>query len=289
MTHQANDDLPNRSESSQFAEADQQLPAQWSVGGERNVVQSGKYNANIEQGENIHVGDKIQGDKIQYINLINDRETARSAPTNSDQYRDRALDLIRRSYRRHRGISLDCKNSLDIIRNDVSLSQEQAAIINDEILQQSARETQRLENYYQEVEQVIGGKSTLSSDVLDALEGKRATYDVNERAEAQALNDISYRLIQQGTYGLAEACLKRAAALLQGIHADPNPVIYTNLATIRLKQGKLSEALDLLREAKKLYERQRFPDREIETITKSIQGVEKRLAEKNVFRRIFGG
>jgi len=206
--------------------------------------------------------------------------------TNIEIYRKEASRLIHISYRTDGNINSECTADLKTLRERIRLSESQADTINQEFLQKCHDELQNLKKYHKEAEELIRRSPILSGDVLTKLEAKRIAYMVDERAESQFLNLMGCHFINEREYTRAEACVQKAKEILESQQLKFDPVIYVNLATIRLKQGNLPRALDLLRQAEELYVQQGFPNREVNTVRDNIKMIETAAAsKKNFFQR----
>lgn len=245
----------------------------------------------VQAGGDVSI-EHIHGDVIR-------KEAKKNDPA-IKEYFENAKRLIGNSYVRHREISAECRKDLDALVSDIledgletSLTRELANSINHEILRQFAQKSSQLDEYSRAAEvlirQELARRPTIGNDVDHRLDNLSIRYRLDERAKVQILVMVGQTLMQEADYEGAEACLLKAKTLVEeDSNQQENPNIYRDLATLKIKQKQLIEAIDLLKIAKELYRRHKFSDAVIEQVEGAIADLEK-ITQPGLLSRMLRG
>lgn len=222
-----------------------------------------------------------EGGQLFSSDAVSDQEN----PIN--EYRQGAAQLIGTSYVRSREIDEDCKKYLQELRSRLELPQEQAELIDKNILElcQASYENIQfnIEQYEQAVKNLISNNPSTSNEVRKKIRDLEVVYArVKPEVGSLMFTKIGNDLLQENQLEWAILCLEKAVSLdLERAEA------YTSLATVLWKRDKLEKAIECLKAAKKIYDKQLAPEPQLAALEQAIKQLEQSLKRKQgVFSRL---
>lgn len=220
-------------------------------------VQLAKYNINITDGENIHIGDHIyQSNDLEAIKKVLLEVLTEKTPvdptvkTPLEKYHIAASVSIYDSYARCREIDDECKKNLEKDRIRIGISPNESVIIDQEILENCQRSDQDLSNFLSEGKEIIINNLEINSNVAKKIMMLSQRYDMTEKQASHLYHDMGLEFLNSGQDDIALDCFNQSIKLYKGAE---NYETYMSIYEIYLKSGKRREALEILKITEKKF------------------------------------